>query len=71
MQAIKIDHKVFKLQRFSKSFAQCWWKRPILEGSLNQKTYLNHELCSKLYFLSSLAYKLVNLLIFEEKNHVK
>ena len=30
------DRKVYKLQRFQ-CFDQCWWKRPILEGSLIQK----------------------------------
>ena len=29
------------------------------------------ELGSKFFFLSNLAYKLGNLLVFEEKNHVK
>ena len=46
------------------SFAQCWWIRPFLEGSIFQKTYLNHELGSKLFFLGSLVYKLVNLFVF-------
>ena len=32
------------------------------------KTYLNHELASKFLFLSDLAYKLVNLLVFEKKS---
>ena len=37
---------------------------------INPKTYLNHELGSKFFFLSSLAYELVNLFfleIFHEK----
>ena len=46
-------------------------KTPYFEGVINQKTYLNHELDSTFFFLSSLAYKLVNLLVFEEKNHIK
>ena len=33
---------------------------------INPKTYVNHELGSKLFFLISLAYKLVNLLVFEK-----
>ena len=33
---------------------------------INPKTYLNHESGSKFVFLSSLAYKLVNLLVFEK-----
>ena len=45
-------------------------KTPYFGGVINQKTYLNHELSSKFFFLSSLAYELVKLLVFE-KNHVK
>ena len=43
---------------------------PYFGGDINLKTYLNHELGSKFFFLSDLVYKLVNLLVFE-KNHVK
>ena len=46
-------------------------KTPYFGGVINQKTYLNHELSSKFFFLSSLANKLVKLLVFEKKNHVK
>ena len=35
-------------------------------GVIIPKTYLNHELGSKFFFLRSLAYKLVNLLVFEK-----
>ena len=61
-----IDRKVFKLQYFSKV---CF---PMLLETLyfgrvnNSKTYLNHELSSKFFFLSDLAYKLVILLVFEK-----
>ena len=55
-----------QIAAFQQSFSQCWWKNPILERSLIQKTYLNHELGSKFFFLSDLAYKLVNLLVFEK-----
>ena len=44
-----------QIAAFQQSFSQCWWIRPILEGSLIQKTYLNHELGSKFFFLSDLA----------------
>ena len=56
---------------FQQSFSQCWWKLPILEGSLVKKktTYLNHELGSKFFFLSSFAHKLVNLLVFEKNSY--
>ena len=46
-------------------------KTPYFGGAINPKTYLNHELGSKLLFLSSFAYKLVKLLVFEEKNSCK
>ena len=35
-------------------------------GVINPKTYLNEELGSTFFFLGSLAYKLVNLLVFEK-----
>ena len=35
-------------------------------GVNNPKTYLSHELGSKLFFLSSLEYKLVNLLFLKD-----
>ena len=40
-------------------------------GVINSKTYLNLELGSKFFLLLlySLEYKLMNLLVFEEKNH--
>ena len=60
----KFDRKVFKLQRFSQVFPNVGGK-PYFGGVINPKTYLNHELGSKFFFLSDLAYKLVNLLIFE------
>ena len=41
---------------------------PYSVGVINPKTYLNHELDSKFFFLSSLAYKLVNLLVFEKNS---
>ena len=41
---------------------------PFFGGFINPKTYLNHELGSNFFFLSDFAYKLVNLLVFEEKN---
>ena len=55
----------FQIEAFQQSFAQCLWKRPILEGSLIKKRYLNHELGPRFVCLSSLAYKLMNILIFE------
>jgi hypothetical protein len=61
--------KVFKLQRFSKVFAMLV-EKPYFGGVINPKTYLNPKLGSKFFFLSDLAYKLVNLLVFE-KFHVK
>ena len=39
---------------------------PYFWGVINPKPYLNHDLGSKFFFLSSLAYKLVNLLLFEK-----
>ena len=44
---------------------------PYSGGVINPKTYLNHELGANFFFLSGWAYKVVNLLVFEEKNHVK
>ena len=41
---------------------------PHSQGVINPKAYLNLELGSKFFFLSSLAYKQVNLLVFDEKN---
>ena len=41
---------------------------PYFWGVINPKTYLNHDLGSKFFFLSSLAYKLVNLLVFEKNS---
>ena len=41
-------------------------EKPYFGGVINPKTYLNHELGSKFFFLSDLAYKLVNLLVFEK-----
>ena len=40
---------------------------PYFGGVFNPKSYLNHELGSNFFFLSGLAYKLVNLLVFEKK----
>ena len=40
--------------------------KPYFGGVINPKTYLNHELGSKFFFLSDFAYKLVNLLVFEK-----
>ena len=60
----KFDRKVFKLQRFSKVFPMLV-EKPYFGGVINPKTYLNHELGFKFFFLSDLAYKLVNLLVFE------
>ena len=53
-----------KIIAFQQSFSQCWWKRPILEGSFIKKIYLNHELGSTCFFLSCFAYILVKLLVF-------
>ena len=39
---------------------------PYFWGVINSKTYLNLDLGSKFFFLSSLAYKLVNLLVFDK-----
>ena len=61
------DRKVFKLQRFSKFFPMLV-ETPYFWGVINPKTYLNHDLGSKFFFLSSLAYKLVNLLVFEKNS---
>ena len=44
---------------------------PYFGGVINSKTYLNHELGSKCFFLSDLAYKFLNLLFFEELNFFK
>ena len=41
-------------------------EKPNFVGVINPKAYLNHELGSKFFFLSDLAYKLVNLLVFEK-----
>ena len=61
--------QVLQIAAFQQSFSQCWWKRPILKGSLIQKTYLNHELGSNFFFfLSDLAYKFVNLMVFEKNS---
>ena len=46
-------------------------KTPYFEGVINQNTFLNHELVSKFFFLSSLAYKLVKLLVFKRKKSFK
>ena len=59
------NRKVFKLQRFSKVFPMLV-ETPYFGGVINPKTYLNHELGSKFFFLSDLAYKLGNLLVFEK-----
>ena len=45
-------------------------KTPSFGGVINPKTNFSHELGSKFFFLSDLAYKLVNLLVFENI-HVK
>ena len=37
-------------------------------GVINQKTYLNHELGPRFFSLSSLAYKLVNIFVFERNS---
>ena len=34
-----------------------WVEKPYFGGVINSKTYLNHELCPKFFFLSILAYK--------------
>ena len=62
---IFLDSKVFKLQRFSKVFRNVGGKT-LFWRVINPKTYLNHELGSKFFFLIDLAYKLVNLLVFEK-----
>ena len=41
-------------------------EKPYFGGVINPKTYLNHDLGSNFFFLSDLAYKLVNLLVFEK-----
>ena len=41
-------------------------EKPYFGGVINPKTYLNHKLGSNFFFLSDLAYKLVNLLVFEK-----
>ena len=41
-------------------------KTPSFGGVINPKTNFNHELGPKFFFLSDLAYKLVNLLVFEK-----
>ena len=52
----------------SAKFSPMLVKTPYFGEVINKKkTYLNHELGSTFFFLSSLAYKLVNLLGFEEK----
>ena len=61
------DRKVFKLRRFSKVFP-ILVETPYFGGVINPKTYLNHELGSKFFFLNDLAYKLVNLLVFEKNS---
>ena len=59
--------KVFKLQRFSKVVPNVGGKT-LLGGVIHPKTYWNHKLGSKFFFLSDLAYKLVNLLVFEKNS---
>ena len=49
----------------SAKFCPILVETPYSGGVINTKTYLNHELGSEFFFLSSLAYKLVNLLVFE------
>ena len=44
---------------------------PYFGGIINPKTYLNHELDSKFFFLGSLAYKLVKLFVLGEKKSIK
>ena len=41
---------------------------PYFGGVINRNTYSNHELGSKFFFLSDLAYKLVNPLVFEKNS---
>ena len=52
--------------RVTAKFCPMLVETPYSGGVINPKTYLNRELGSKFLFLSSLAYKLVNLLVFEK-----
>ena len=61
------DLKVFKLQHFSRVFLNVG-ENALFWRDHYPKTYLNHELGSKFFFLSSLEYKLVNLLVFEKNS---
>ena len=49
----------------SEKFSPMLVETPYFGGVINPKTYLNHELGYKFFFLSDLAYKLVNLLVIE------
>ena len=62
-----IKKKVFKLHPFSKVFPNVGGNAPFW-GVINPKTYLNHELRYNFFFLCDLAYKLVNLLVFERNS---
>ena len=60
----KCYQKVFKLQRYDK-FCPMLVETPYSGGVINpKKNYINYEIGPKLLFLGSLAYKLVNLLVF-------
>ena len=54
MHVVKRGNKIrpqgLQIAAFKQSFFQCWLKRPILEGSLLQKNYLNRELGFKFFF---------------------
>ena len=51
-----IKKKVFKLQRLSKVSPNVGGNA-LFGGVINPKTYLNHKLGSKFFFLCDLAYK--------------
>ena len=57
-----------QIAAFLAKFSPMLVEMPYFGGVINPKTYLNHELASKFFFLSDLAYKLVNLLVYEKKS---
>ena len=57
----------FQIEGVQQSFFLMLVETPYFGAVINPKTYLNHELGSKLCFLSNLTYKLVNLLVFGKK----
>ena len=69
-------HVIKKMKKFltarssncsvSAKFLPMLVETPYSGGAINPKTYLYHELGSKFFFLSSLEYKLVYILVFKK-----